>query len=143
MRKIYVKTSQNWKNVKTSKKFFFMNFRDIFMWVIVVKNTFSGSVLDTISWSETHVARSPIILDLPQIYSFFRGTFDLQSIFLHLWSTRVDLNFCVQKSPNLPMDNANLQIFISYMAPEIFSFSCTDTPRPDLKITTFTCLPVW
>ena len=45
--------SQNWKNVKTStKKIFFMNFSDIFMWVIVGENTFPGSVLDTISWSE-------------------------------------------------------------------------------------------
>ena len=48
VRKIYIKMSQNWKNVKTSRKTFFMNFSDIFMWVIVGENTSLGSVLDTI-----------------------------------------------------------------------------------------------
>ena len=42
-----------------------------------------------------------------------------------------------KESPNLPLHNANFKIFISYMVPEILVFSCTETARPDLKITTF------
>ena len=81
--------------------------------------------------------KSPTILDFPQIYSFFKRTFYLQSTFSHFWSTRVDLNFCVKKSSSLPLHNANFKIFISYMIPEIITFLCTKTNRPDLKITTF------
>ena len=51
--KIYVKMSKIWKNGKISKNVFFMNSRDIFMWVMVDENTSPGSVLNTISWSES------------------------------------------------------------------------------------------
>ena len=45
--------SQIWKNTKNSKNDFFMNFLDIFMWVMVDENTSPGSVLGTTSWSES------------------------------------------------------------------------------------------
>ena len=78
--------------------------------------------------------KAPTILDLPQIYSIFKRTFQLQSIFSHVWSTRVDLNFLSKESPNFPLHNANFKIFISYMVPEIFVFSCTETVLSVLKI---------
>ena len=54
---IYVKMSKIWKNAKISKKYFFMNSRDIFMWVMVDENTSPGSVLDTISRAESSWAK--------------------------------------------------------------------------------------
>eukprot|EP00493_Phyllostaurus_siculus_P021584 UN21912 len=45
-----------------------------------------------------------------------------------------------QKSPNLPLHNANFGIFIARMVPEIFAFLGTDTARPDFEITTFICV---
>ena len=59
VRKIYVKMSKIWKNDKISGKKIFMNFRDIFMWVLVDENTSPGSVLNTISWSENMYCKKP------------------------------------------------------------------------------------
>eukprot|EP00493_Phyllostaurus_siculus_P001885 UN01895 len=42
-----------------------------------------------------------------------------------------------EKSPRLPLHNANFGIFIACMAPDIFSVLGTDTARPDFEITTF------
>ena len=60
VKKIYVKMSKIWKKCQNfKKKTFFMNFRDIFMWVMVDENTSPGSVLDTISWSESSCGKKP------------------------------------------------------------------------------------
>ena len=130
--------TQNWKNAKISKNNFFMNFSNIFMWVIVGENTSLGSVLDTILWSENSCGKKPpsfwtshkfthVLKELLTFSRYFRtfGQHVLTKIFM--W----------KKSPNLPLHNANFEIFISCMVPEISAISCTDTPRPDLKITTF------
>ena len=127
---------------KLKKKKFFMNFSNIFMWVIVGENTFLGSVLDTISWSDNSCGKKApsfwtshkfthVLKELLTFSRYFRtfGQHVLTKIFM--W----------KKSPNLPLHNANFEIFISCMVPEIFAFSCTDTPRPDLKITTFIYYP--
>ena len=76
VRKIYVKMSQNWKNVKTSKEKFFINFSDIFMWVIVGENTFPGSVLNTISWSENSCGKKA-----PSFWTSHRFTHFLNELF--------------------------------------------------------------
>ena len=131
--------SQIWKNVKTSKKHFFMNFSDIFMWVIVGENTFPGSVLDTISWSENSCGKkAPPFWTSHKFTQFFNELFTFSRYFRmfgqHVVLTKI---FVSKESSNLPLHNANFKIFISYMVPEIFVFSCTETARPDLKITTF------
>ena len=76
VKKIYIKISKIWKNVKTSKKHFFMNFSDIFMWVIVGENTFPGSVLDTISWSENSCGKKA-----PPFWTFHKFTHFLSELF--------------------------------------------------------------
>ena len=69
----------------------------------------------------------------------FYWTSELHSIFSHLWSTSVDLNFYVIKKPqSSPTQRyCNFGIFVSYVVLQIFAFSCTDTARPDFEITTF------
>ena len=59
VRKTYVKMTKIWKNAKISTNFFFMNSRNIFMWVMVDENTSPGSVLDTILWSESLYCKKP------------------------------------------------------------------------------------
>ena len=114
VKKIYIKMTQNWKNAKISKNNFFMNFSNIFMWVIVGENTSLGSVLDTILWSENSCGKKPpsfwtshkfthVLMELLTFSRYFRtfGQHVLTKIFM--W----------KKSPNLPLHNANFEIFIS------------------------------
>ena len=53
------KVSKIGKNDKISGKKNFMNSRNIFMWVMVDENTSPGSVLNTISWSESMYCKKP------------------------------------------------------------------------------------
>ena len=59
VRKIKVNMSEIWKNAKNSTKNFFMNFWNISMWVMMDENRSPGSVLDTISRSESSYCKNP------------------------------------------------------------------------------------
>ena len=54
VRKIYVKMVQKTKNVKTSKKNFSVNSKDMMTWVCLDENMSPRSVLNTLSYSQTH-----------------------------------------------------------------------------------------
>ena len=71
VRKIYVKMSKIWKIAKISKKKIFMNFRDIFMWVMVDENTSPGSVLGTTSWSESSSGKKDPSFLTPHKFTHF------------------------------------------------------------------------
>ena len=105
---------------------------------MVDENTYFGSVLDTISWSESlYCKKIPSFLtsrkftlffnELLKLIRYFR-TFDQQD--------SVDLDFYVTKNPNLPLHKPNFEIFIASMVPAIFEFLGTDTAGPDFEITT-------
>ena len=67
--------SQFFKNAKNSNKKFFMNFLDIFMWVMVDENTSSGGSLDTTSWSESSSGKKDTSFSTPpQIYPLLNWT---------------------------------------------------------------------
>ena len=116
-----------------------MNFLDIFVsdggWKYIPWKCFGHHIMvRKLVWQ-----KRPIIFDPSEIYPFFYWTFELHSIFSHLWSTSVDLNFYVIKKPqSSPTQRyCNFGIFVSYVVLQIFAFSCTDTARPDFEITTF------
>ena len=71
VRKIYAKMSKIWKNAKISRKHFFMNFRDTFMWVMVDENTSPGSVLGTTSWSESSFGKKDPSFSTPHKFTNF------------------------------------------------------------------------
>ena len=96
----------NLKKCQKSKKKIFMNFLDIFMWVIdggwkyILWKCFGHHIMvRKLVWQ-----KAPIIFDLPQIYPLFYWTFEVHSIFSHLWSKSVDLNFyyVIRKSQSSP-----------------------------------------
>ena len=55
----YVKMTEKEENVKFSKKEFFMNIKDMMLWISLDENTSLGSILNNVSCSENLYPRKP------------------------------------------------------------------------------------
>ena len=98
--------SKIWKIAKISKKKIFMNFRDIFMWVMVDENTSPGSVLDTISWSESTCSKKDPSFSISRKFTYFFSellnliryfrTFSQQLSQFHLGVPHFGINFFIE-----------------------------------------------
>ena len=105
---------------------------------MVDENISPGSVLDTISWSESSCGKKPpSFLTSRKFTHFFSELLSLIRYFRTFGQQVLTQIFMSQESPNLPLHNANFGIVIARMVPEIFAFLGTDTARPDFEITTF------
>ena len=126
------------KNVKFSKKFFFMNFKDMMLWVSLDENTSLRSVLNNVSCSEDlYFKKAPPFCQHRQKTTFFRELLTFEVNFCILGQQVLTKIFTWPKTPNFILQDPSFEIFISYVVPEIFLFFGSSAYSPDLKITTF------
>ena len=100
VRKIYVKMVQKMKNVKTSKTFFFRQFKrcddmSMFGWKHVPQKCFEDLVMLT----NLLLVKTPSTFDVSWKNDVFWPIFYLQQKFSHVCSTSVDQNFVIETKP--------------------------------------------
>ena len=100
VRKIYVKMVKKTKNVKTSKKKFFRQFKrydDMSMsgWKHVPQKCFEHLIILTNSL----LVKTPSTFATSWKNDVFLPIFYLQQKFSHVWSTSVDQNFIMKRKP--------------------------------------------
>ena len=123
MHKIICKN--DWKSEKCQifENVFFMNFKDMMLWVSLDENTSLRSVLNNMSCSEDIYSRKPpLFCPHRQKTTFFRELLTFEVNFSILGQQLLTKIFTWNESSHFILQNPSFNFFIYSMVPEIFQF---------------------